>query len=396
MKVGLNAPSIASVKIMMDSLTRPEARLLLTAGGHSLAVSRERFGFVRARVQQVSVVFSVLTILWIAMDAITISWPLWGQLAVLRAAASLAFLATAMRPTKGWLGKTVFAQLAPLFAVPVVFFLLSNLMLSDSHRQASLAASTAYHYLPFIVAAGLSLFPLTVLESAVIAGAIFGAMAVAALLWPAVVDGQSLMMTLWRLVVIAGIGVLASSSQLLFLMQLTDQSTRDGLTGLLGRRVGAEILESQFAYAERHNLPLSLLFFDLDDFKSVNDAFGHPAGDDVLREVARSLKKSFRGQESVIRWGGEEFVVALPSTDMTSAVASVQRLALLGIGRRPDGKALTASIGIAERKADGIKRPQDLSYLADQRMYMAKRAGRNRYQADGPSNLWLSPKNQQG
>jgi diguanylate cyclase (GGDEF)-like protein len=172
---------------------------------------------------------------------------------------------------------------------------------------------------------------------------------------------------------------------------LTNQSTRDGLTGLLVRRVGEELLKSQFAYAERHDLPLSLLFIDLDHFKSVNDRFGHSAGDAVLREVAACLKRAFRGQETVIRWGGEEFVIALPATDMGSAVASVQRLAQWGIGRRPDGMPMTVSIGIAERKLDRTTQLRDLAALADKRMYMAKQAGRNRYQASGQAELWLSP-----
>jgi diguanylate cyclase (GGDEF)-like protein len=240
------------------------------------------------------------------------------------------------------------------------------------------------------VAAELGLFPLAVLESAILAAVILATMAVAIVLWPLVVGGQSQLMTLWRLIVIAGIGALASLGQLHFLIRLTDQSTRDGLTGLLVRRVGEELLESQFAYAQRHKLPLSLLFIDLDNFKSVNDAFGHPAGDAALREAAASLKRAFRGQESVIRWGGEEFVIALPATDMSSALASVQRLAQLGIGQRPDGTPMTASIGIAESNLDRVARLQDLSDLADKRMYMAKKSGRNRYQAAEQSGLWLS------
>ena len=387
MKAGL----IAAAKVFLSRLSAPERRRLLTATTHSAAISRERSGFVRLRVRQISAIFSILTILWIGLDATTIPWPLWGQLGVVRTAAGLAFVGIAVRRPGAWPAGTVFAELAALFSIPLLFFLCSNFMLNGSSGQASLAASTAYHYLPFIIAAGLSLFPLTVLESALLAGSIVATMAVATTLWPMVVGGQSLLMTLWRLVVIAGIGALASLSQLHFLIKLTDQSTRDGLTGLLVRRVGEELLENQFAYAQRHNLPLSLLFIDLDNFKSVNDTFGHPAGDDVLREAAASLKRAFRGQEPVIRWGGEEFVVALPATDMSSALASVQRLAQLGIGRRPDGTAMTASIGIAESKVDGVTRLLDLSDLADKRMYMAKRAGRNRYQGSGSASLWLSP-----
>lgn len=387
----MTARPIAAAKLFLNRMTAAEGQRLLAAATHSPAVSRERFYFVCARVRQISIAFSILTALWIVVDAMTFPWPLWGQLALGRAAASLAFLGTAVHRAKEWPTGTVFGELISLFLIPLVFFLFSNFLLKGIDAPTSLAAGTAYHYLPFIIAAGLGLFPLTILESAVLAAAIVATMVVAIVLWPSVVDGQSQVMTIWRLIVIAGIGALASLSQLHFLIRLTDQSTRDGLTGLLVRRVGEELLESQFAYAQRHKLPLCLLFIDLDNFKSVNDVFGHPAGDAVLREVAASLKRAFRGQESVIRWGGEEFVIALPATDMSSALASVQRLAQLGIGQRPDGTPMTASIGIAESNLDRVARLQDLSDLADKRMYMAKQAGRNRYQASGQAGLWLSP-----
>ena len=202
-------------------------------------------------------------------------------------------------------------------------------------------------------------------------------MAAAILVWPNSLGGQSPVMTIWRLTLIAAISGLAGLSQLHFLIKLTEQATRDGLTGLLVRRVGEELLESQFAYAQRHDLPFSLLFIDLDNFKSVNDRYGHEAGDSVLREVAARLKRVFRHQDLLIRSGGEEFVVALPGTDSSSAEAAVRRLADFGIGSRPDGSPMTASIGIAERKADAAQRPRELSDLADRRMYEAKRAGRN-------------------
>ena len=80
-----------------------------------------------------------------------------------------------------------------------------------------------------------------------------------------------------------------------------------------------------------------------------------------------------------MRWGGEEFVVALPMTEIEDAAAKLRSLADTGIGLRPDGRKMTASVGIAERKRDGIGDPKALVELADRRMYLAKTAGRNRY-----------------
>jgi diguanylate cyclase (GGDEF)-like protein len=368
-----------------------ELRPLLVAGAHPPAVSRERVSLVMARVRQIYAAFSVLTVLWIPIDAISVPWPQWGELAIGRVIASLAFAACAMRRV-AWPSTTVHRQVALLFSVPIAFFFFANGVLSDSTDPASLAASTAYYYLPFIIAAGLSLFPLTAVESATAGSLVVVAMGAAVLVWPNSLDGQSTIMTLWRLALIAAISGLAGLSQLHFLIKLTEQATRDGLTGLLVRRVGEELIGTQFAYAERHNLPFSLLFIDLDHFKTVNDRFGHEAGDSVLRGVATALERAFRHQDSLIRWGGEEFVVALPGTDAGNAEAAVRRLANLGIGSHPDGKPITASIGIAERTVDAAARPRDLWDLADRRMYQAKRAGRNRYVAQAQPVLWIGPR----
>jgi diguanylate cyclase (GGDEF)-like protein len=382
---------IAEGRRLLVQLLTPEGRFLLTASGHPPTVSRERAVLVNRRVRQISAAFSVLTVLWIAVDAVTIPWPLWGELAAGRAIASLAFVGCAIRRPKDWPASSALGALIPLFAIPIVFFLFSSALVNDIGAQSSIAANTAYHYLPFIVAAGLSLFPLTALESVILGGGIVSTMLIANAVWPMASDSQSTAMTTWRLVVIAGIGGLAALSQLHFFVLLIQQATRDGLTGLLARRVGEELLETQFAYAQRNNLPFSLLFVDIDNFKQVNDRFGHPAGDGVLRNVADSLKRAFRRQDSIIRWGGEEFVIALPATDFDHALAAVQHLAEVGIGRRPEGGPVTASIGVAERIGDSITCARDLAALADQRMYMAKRAGRNRYQTINGPRPWLPP-----
>jgi len=352
-------------------------------------VQRERLRLIKGRVRQISAAFSVLTVLWIAVDFLTMPWPLWGELAVGRIAASMAFLACAMWRPKNWPASSVLGALVALFAVPIVFFLFSSALVNEFGVQSSIAANTAYHYLPFIVAAGLSLFPLTAFESAVLGGGTVAAMLIANYLWPMALDGQSAVMTLWRLVVITSIGALAALSQLHFLIQLINQATRDGLTGLLARRLGEELIDAQFAYAQRNNLPFSVLFVDIDNFKQINDKYGHLVGDDALRRVADSLKRAFRRQDSIIRWGGEEFVIALPATDMEHACAAVQHLAESGIGQRPDGNPITASIGVSELTRDSATCARDLHELADQRMYAAKRAGRNRYQTTDGVRVWL-------
>jgi hypothetical protein len=102
----------------------------------------------------------------------------------------------------------------------------------------------------------------------------------------------------------------------------------------------------------RHGQFLAVAFLDLDQFKKVNDGWGHDAGDAVLGTAAERMRKCLRSQDALIRWGGEEFLIVLPNTDHDGARRMVARVAEHGLGPRPDGTPQTASIGIAELKHD--------------------------------------------
>ena len=382
-------------------LRSTEAIDLVLPARHSAAAARQRADLIAKRVRLIAGVFALLTLAWIVIDAATIPWPFWGEIAIGRVVASLAFLGLTLRHPAQWLAAHgpeggawthvgALCQVVALIAVPLAFFLYTNNMLSISGYHGALAVSTAYFYLPFIVAAGLSMFPLTALEAMLPAGLAVGAMFLAVEEWPQFLGGQSGIATLWRLILTAGIAGLAGMSQLRFLLRLTEQATRDGLTHLLLRRVGAEMLENQFAYARRHDLPFALLFIDIDRFKSINDAHGHDAGDAALRTVARHLVQAFRQQDVLVRWGGEEFVVGLPGASLENVEVAVQRLAGIGIGPRPDGAPLTASIGVAERQADALDSLDALVECADARMYEAKSAGRNRYVFRSGPKDWIA------
>jgi diguanylate cyclase (GGDEF)-like protein len=357
---------------------------LLTHRHHAPAETLARLDLITLRARQIAAAFAVLTLGWIMVDALTVAWPFWGQLALGRLVTSLAFAALAVaRPARNNIA-AAYGAIGALIAIPLVFYFLAIGILDNSEGNGeSLLAITAYYYLPFIVIAGLAIFPLTALESALLAAPGVVVMASAIVIWPDLLGAQSALATLWRLLLTAGVSVAAAMSQLGFLLALSQQMTRDPLTGLLVRKVGVELLAHHFARAARHHLPLSLLFIDLDKFKRVNDEFGHKAGDEALRSVAIQLRQVLRQEDIAIRWGGEEFLVALVATDAKRAEGIVRRFAAQGVGLRPDGAPLTASIGIAEREADGIADVQALVELADQRMYSAKESGGNRCLACG-------------
>ena len=159
-------------------------------------------------------------------------------------------------------------------------------------------------------------------------------------------------------------------------------ATRDELTGLLNRRELDRIMEYEQERALRFNGPLAVLMIDVDHFKAVNDAHGHPAGDAVLREIARRLIAQVRNVDRVARWGGEEFAIVLVQTDRAAALemaerirSAVERDAILAT--QSLALNVTMSIGVAVLP-DDARSSTGLLAAADKALYAAKAAGRNR------------------
>ena len=157
-------------------------------------------------------------------------------------------------------------------------------------------------------------------------------------------------------------------------------SMRDHLTGLFNRGFFDESLARLVANQASGARPFTLALIDLDNFKSVNDRYGHQAGDDALRYAAERLRETFRDDDIIARYGGEEFAV-LVQADRASAVARLDawRIALNADSRSP---RLSASVGVASLPEDGVHGTALLD-VADRRLYAAKAAGRNRTIADG-------------
>jgi two-component system cell cycle response regulator len=160
-------------------------------------------------------------------------------------------------------------------------------------------------------------------------------------------------------------------------------SVFDRLTGLPNRRYIEGRLDQAVAAARRTRRPLVLALADLDHFKQINDRHGHAAGDAVLRQAASILSGFFRRSDVIARYGGEEFVILFPEAQPASAIERLEQLradvALHPIQVSGAAVPLTLSVGLAVYPADG-ETPADLLTRADQRLYTAKRAGRNRVQ----------------
>jgi diguanylate cyclase (GGDEF)-like protein len=171
---------------------------------------------------------------------------------------------------------------------------------------------------------------------------------------------------------------------------LYEAAVRDGLTGLHNRAYFDDRLQAEYHWAMRSRHPLTLLIMDLDHFKSVNDTFGHPAGDAVLRTAAHSIVTSIRAEDLAARFGGEEFVVLAKGADRHGAQLLAQRLRTrIAASRVPELShfSLTASLGVAV--CDGSRSyasARALLQAADEALYIAKRSGRDRVVLHHPGN----------
>lgn len=171
------------------------------------------------------------------------------------------------------------------------------------------------------------------------------------------------------------------------LARLHELSRTDPLTGLLNRRAMSELLHAETERVARHGRPFALLIADLDDFKGINDAYGHPLGDHALRAVAQRLLGAIRVQDQVARWGGEEFLLLLPETDMATGLQVAERLrsAVAGAALVLDGVEhhATATFGVAVYELGSTI--HDTIRAADHALYAGKERGKDRVVAGPPA-----------
>lgn len=168
--------------------------------------------------------------------------------------------------------------------------------------------------------------------------------------------------------------------------RLEQLSITDGLTQLYNHRYFQDEFARAFEQATRYERPLSVVIFDIDFFKKVNDTFGHAAGDQVLREVSRLFTESIRATDLAARYGGEEFAVLMPETTLEDAILfgeKVRKLVESTAVMTETGEVNpTISVGVANTPYTKVRSTRQLIECADKALYRAKRAGRNQVQAE--------------
>jgi diguanylate cyclase (GGDEF)-like protein len=171
----------------------------------------------------------------------------------------------------------------------------------------------------------------------------------------------------------------ASIGNIKLFEKIQRQATMDGLTGLANHKTFYETLEKELWRTRRYGGQISLIMVDIDNLKKVNDAYGHHAGDKVIKEISKKVKASIRQSDTAARYGGDEFAVILPNTSLTDAVVVAERM----VGSVSDSpitwkkEQITLSISVGVGEYDGQSSPEDVTSRSDQALYTAKQAGKN-------------------
>lgn len=374
---------------LLQDMTPQEMIWVTRPNTHPTVISSRRAAMLVSRVRMVSGLFAILTPLWAILDIAVFPPQIWHGLVLSRFLAAMAFAAIFMTSRKAQTVNHAYMAIASMFAVPTFFFIYSYVHMGAYHLEGlQQAFSVGYAYLPFVMLAGLAIFPLTVYESIAFSLPLLMAQVSAGLFDLSVLTWPTFAASFWLLMLISGVSTVAGVSQLAFILVMARDALWDALTGAFSRNSGEGLLNLLYSQASRTKSPLTLVFIDLDHFKSVNDLFGHDAGDKVLQVVSKMLRSRMRTDDALIRWGGEEFLMVLPNTSVDQAVLAMRRILGPGLGVRPDGAPITASVGVAEKKLDESTSWRDLVEIGDRRMYVAKNSGRDKWV--GPNNEGIS------
>jgi len=179
----------------------------------------------------------------------------------------------------------------------------------------------------------------------------------------------------------------ASIGNIKLFEKIQHQATTDGLTGLVNHRTFYEILEKELWRSRRYGGQISLIMVDIDNLKKINDAYGHRAGDKVIKEISRRIKECVRQIDITARYGGDEFAVILPNTSLADAVVAAERM-LDTVSNSPitwKKEQITLSISVGLGQYDVETSPEDITSRSDEALYTAKQAGKNTVRIFEPS-----------
>lgn len=363
---------------------------LLRARGHSRHFCQTRVRIISVRIQMIALLSAVMIPAWIVVDAFYLGGDTFVTVAALRIATSVACIGLGLWRRGQHRLRTARVKLALLVLIPSVFQISLHLYFQAVGYPG---LPPGYHFFPFMIITLGAIFPLTIMEGGVLAVTVTGLHMLTASLRGTFMTHQ-LFEDIWMLALLALISGWAALAQLNMLLMLYRQAHRDSLTGLANRRSIVAYLEEEKINSQARHAPMSVMLFDLDKFKQVNDRYGHAAGDQVLRQFSDLLVRLSRSEDLVGRYGGEEFLMVLSDTPLERAEKIAWRIceACRALNIRIPGDetiSITTSIGLAQHKED-----EDISFTlkrADEALYRAKGDGRNRVVSDCTAERRVGP-----
>ncbi len=368
--------SYISLRKRLSGVThRVNPQDIITTRFHSRDFKSSRSEYISIRIRTLALAFALLAPLWIPIDYFVMDNPTFGYIVTLRLGFSLALFSLSRWGTHCSLLTAARWRTFFFILIPCLFFLATNLLLQGSDTDHG--TLLGYSFLPLLIMALLTIVPLTLLEGLLAAAFIIAFYIITKLLQGGLFSISALG-DLWLLLLLAAIALWVQMTQLHMLMRLYREATRDALTGLVNRRVLSGKLAREIAHGDDK---LTVLLFDLDLFKRINDNHGHHTGDTVLQAFSEILKQHCSDKNLVGRYGGEEFLAILPSTDVEAAHALAERVRLAchryKIYTPESGKPITftTSIGVAMRKPN--ESAHELLSRVDQGLYAAKSRGRD-------------------
>lgn len=362
-----------------DMVRRVSPEDLLGTSQHSRDFRHSRAEYVSVRVRILAFLFAVLAPLWIPIDYFVMDGERFGPMVGLRLTFSVLLIGLGLWGTHCNRLRAARARMAGFLLVPALFYVGSRVVLGGGLPEDGVLAG--YSFLPFLMVALLAVVPLTLLE-----GVAFIAIPAASLIgsewYFGTLSSVHTLGQLWLLALLAMISLWIQMTQLHMLMRLYREATRDALTGLVNRRVLYRWLDQDIAARTQSGGTLSVLLFDLDLFKRVNDTYGHLAGDAVLQTFARVLQHHLPETAVIGRYGGEEFLAVLPGMDLEQARTEAERIRRAcheNAVADPDSDAqlirFTTSTGVAQWRP--AETAEELLVRVDNGLYQAKESGRD-------------------
>ncbi len=350
---------------------------LLRARAHGKHFRETRAQYISTRVRSISFILAVLVPAWIAIDALYLPEEQLQSIAILRLLTGGLCLLLSFSCNQGYSLLQARLRLALLVLIPSGFQVAASYYLLNSSLHALPAG---YHFFPFLVMSITAIFPLTIIEGGCIAVFVIALELLKHFLSSTLFSVQALN-DIWLLVLLALSAGWAALTQLAMLMRLYRQAHRDPLTGLANRRSIMTYLEREATYCRKNQQPLSVMLFDLDKFKRINDSHGHATGDEVLKNFADLMIRQSRQEDLVGRFGGEEFLMILSGTELEGAQRIAERLRLACHDQQvltPTDISLsyTTSIGVAQLAPKETL--EGLLHRVDEALYSAKGGGRDR------------------